>query len=205
MTSQYYELICESKKTFKAKNLILTPPLPQSLVLIENLSFEATQQPKLRTLRAIGYDRCITLILELAEPIEIGNDGIWKNCSEAVSGIYNQQEKGLESELPTLVVHASPELSLRLWDQENSQIEKSILAETLSCLDRRQIAFEVSKIHLHRWKYAEPKALYPEPYALLGQPQHECAVAGDAFQRASLGGAVASGEALALAMIKQGL
>jgi predicted NAD/FAD-dependent oxidoreductase len=200
-----YQIECKSGKRFHAQNLILTPPVPQSLSLLETILPRTSEREHLQALQEIIYDPCIALILELAQGITLGDNGIWKNCSPFISGIYNQPEKGLETKVNTLVVHASPELSRKVWNLESAEAEKVILAEATQCLSTQSIKLNVQKIHLHRWKYAEPQTVYPKPYAFLGSAGHECALAGDGFGRSSIGGALASGEAVALAMIQQGI
>ena len=200
-----YLLQTESGFVVRGKNIILTAPLPQSLALLKNLEFKDDQQEKIIELNKIKYDPCIAMILELSSGIHLGNSGIWKYCKDTIIGIYNQQEKGLATTIPTLVVHASPALSTSLWDQTTYEIEKSILAETLACLESNKISITIKKTHLHKWKYSEPQTLYPRPCVMLGYPHHECVLAGDAFKRSSIGGAFESGEAAALALMRQGL
>ena len=199
-----YELTCESGRNFFARHVLLTAPIPQSLDLLERSHFQFPDQEIYSDLRKVTYDSCLSVIFELKSALSLGNDGIWKNPSPALSGIYNQAEKGLVTASPTLVVHLGSALSRKHWDSGAETVTAMIHEELQACLKNRGISVRVRASHFHRWKYSEPVECYPKDFAFLGTPRHQCILAGDGFKHSSIEGALLSGIAASNALCATG-
>lgn len=200
-----YVLNTESGNRFTAKNIVLTAPIPQSLDLLNASDFKI-QNPEVESkLRAIQYEPCLALILELNTPIRFGPFGILKNPNSDFAGIYNQDQKGLNTPSPSLVIHASPALSQELWNEEPDHIKSILISKVEACLLKIGVSLEIGQIHLHRWKYSEPKMCYEKSYVFLKSPGQELALAGDGFGSSSIEGAFESGLSAARALLQQGI
>ncbi len=204
-TKKLYELKTESQNQYTARNVILTAPIPQSLELLDASHFKIQDSEIESKLRAVQYDPCIALILELTTEVELGNFGILKNPNNDFVGIYHQGEKGLCTATPTLVAHASPELSLLLWDEDPAHAKTILISKIKDYFLKKGIHLSISQTHFHRWKYSEPKACFEKDYVFLKSPHQELALAGDGFGKSSIEGAFESGLAAAQALLQQGI
>ena len=184
----------EQGEVFFAKELLLTAPLPQSIELLETCSDQVVELPEWVHLKKIEYDPCIALIVECEDGLKFTNrDGIWKNPSSLLSGIYDQKRKGLATSVNSVVVHASPDFSRVLWSKDEATIREKILEQLQQVLSAHGYTIQIIQSSVHRWRFSEPKICYPAPYASLSRKGAGLWFAGDAFLHSSVEGALESG------------
>jgi len=176
--------------SFKAAALVMTPPVPQSLVLLQ--AGQVPVQPAdLAVLEAIRYEPCLALLVVLDGPSQIPFPGAVQLESEVLSWIADNQQKGISPTAVALTLHASAQFSADHWNDSDETI-------TLLLLDaaREWFGSAVLFSELKRWRYARPLGMFSEAcLALGGDPP--LILAGDAFGGPRIEGAAISGMAAA--------
>lgn len=178
--------------TFTADALVLTAPVPQSLVLLETGGAEFPSEAR-ASLEAIRYDPCIAL---MAQPKEsrLPKPGGMHLSGDPITWIGDNRQKGISS-CEAVTLHAGAEFSRAQWDAEDPEIVSMLLAAAAGWITE-----PVSDVHIHRWRYARPTVLYPKPCLALTEPL-PLVFAGDAFGAPRVEGAALSGLAAAEAVL----
>jgi renalase len=186
------EILTDSGLSTLTNWVLLTAPVPQSLALLENsaLNLSAAQ---LQELRNVKYEPCLTVIATLPQQSGLVKPGILPMPAPGLAGIYDQGLKGVATGKPTLVVHATAERSLALWDLPAEKIMEQIWAEAIQYLGSLALPAPEATLSLHRWRYSQPC----NPFPALHFPLERIVLAGDGFGTASVSGAFASGESAA--------
>lgn len=195
VTAARYEegwlLETEAGERFTAAVLLLTPPVPQSLALVDTGALSAGVR---HTLERIDYDPCIALLVVLDGPSRVpAPGGLWPGGS-AISWIADNGQKGI-SRMPAVTVHASPEFSNDHFDDDEDEVARLLLAEADTWLGSDVVAYQV-----HRWRYSLPLHMHDRRYLFTTVPG-PVAFAGDAFAGPRVEGAALSGLAAADALI----
>lgn len=190
--SDVWRLTTEGGELFTGQSLILTPPLPQSLVLLATLANSASLLPR-KELAAIGYHRCLALSVELAGHSAISPPGQRIAPSPNVHFAADCSHKGLPQRGSTcgVILLANPQFSLAHFDAADAAIAASLLKEAAPLLAAPIVQWE-----LKRWRYSHPLSVYSRPFAGLDHPL-PAAIAGDAFGGPRIEGAFLSGRSAA--------
>lgn len=189
-TEKQWQIATESGLKFNADALILTPPVPQSLELVQSGNFvlpEALRQ----SLETIHYNPCFALMAVLDAPSAIPEPGAVQLRSEPIAWIADNHRKGISPEVYSVTIHAGPEFTHQHWDVDHAAIAQKLLHAASEWLRA-----PVKTWQLHRWRYSQPQLTYPEPCALVAQPA-PLIFAGDAFAEPRVEGAALSGLAAA--------
>jgi renalase len=195
-----FEIATEAGPCAHTDWVLLTAPVPQSLALLQKSFLEAPSL-KLNQLQSVRYDPCLTVIATLSRESGLPKPGILRKPTPKLAGIFDQGSKGVATAKPTLVVHASAELSVALWNLPDAEIAEQIWVEAARHLGALFLPIPEAKLTLHRWKYCQPSNPLAELHFSLGR----IIFAGDAFGQCSVNGAFASGEAAAEFIAQQGL
>ena len=187
--------------TLRVAATILSAPVPQSLDLMAagGMMPNAIDPDALRTLRAIDYDPCFTLMLVLDRPSLVPSPGGIQFEAEGpangpIAWLADNQQKGISS-LPVLTVHATAAFSREHFDRPADEVSELLLEAAAPWIDGPPATTVVER-SLHRWKFAQPKAAIAEPLvAASTHPPIVCC--GDAFGGAKVEGAASSGLAAA--------
>jgi predicted NAD/FAD-dependent oxidoreductase len=172
-------------RSMTAKAVILTPPVPQSLALLDAGGFPLA--PALRQrLSAIEYDRCLAVMAVLEGPSRIPPSGGLLLDSGPIASITDNQSKGISLE-PSVTLQATPEFSLAHWDHDRMETGRLLLAAAAECLGAGIRTYQV-----HGWRYSRPRVTDPEP-CLLASSVPPLVLAGDAFGQGGVEGAAFSG------------
>jgi renalase len=173
--------------------LLLTAPVPQSLVLVGSGGF-ALSSEACGKLENISYAPCLALMALLDGPTGVSEPGGMQIKGEPLDWIGDNQRKGI-SEAPGITVHAGPE-----WSREHFEAgEAEITASLLSFAGERlgtDLAPKVVQTSITRWRYSWVTQPYPEPW-LVASEDPPFLFAGDAFGGAKVEGAALSGLAAA--------
>jgi renalase len=190
----HWKIVADSKidspEIFLARDVVLTAPVPQTIELLDSQG-----PPELHTLH---YSRCLAVIAMAPADEPFRGKSILEFTdpeSSRLTGIYDQRAKGLLSARSTVVVHASPNLSQELWEEPPAEAAKKIWA--YAKIDSPV----VETLDLHRWKFAQAKNHFPEPYVLTSVGRGRIGICGDAFIPGGIEGAFASATALARRMV----
>ena len=175
-----------SGEVYRGAGLIMTPPVPQSLALLEagdvKLPVAAT-----RNLQSITYHPCIALMVLLENPSRIPGPGGVRVRQGAVRWIADNQQKGISPEASAVTIHASPAFSKLAWDMDDEEVLQRILAEVSPW-----VTGPIRTYQVHRWRYAQPVEKRPVPMVTYPGPP-PLIFAGDAFGGGRVEGAALTG------------
>lgn len=175
------------EEALRARALVLTPPVPQSLELLDAspIGLPASQRASLEPMR---YERCIAVMLWLSQPLSLPNNALYASTS-VLSWLGDNSSKGL-SEVPALTLHGAPVWSAANWEASDEEV-----VAQLSQAARAFWSGEIVASSVARWKYSKP--IEPRNDGCQICPEMRLAFAGDAFGGAKVEGAWISGRAAA--------
>lgn len=164
----------ETGQSFQADSLMLTPPVPQSLSLLETSNLALPSLIKSR-LEGVTYYPCLTL-LALLEGLSLIPEPGWLTPKDSpVAAIACNQKKGISPQGCAVTIHSTPEFSEAYWDRDQAVIAKTLLDVASNWLGSTVLDYQV-----HRWRYSHPKTVYGEAFLALENPGL-LVLAGDAF------------------------
>ena len=192
-----------------ARGGILSPPVPQTLDLLaagglgavaDGAAAAAATEPgsaadpaAIAELRRVGYDPCFALMLVLDRPSRVPPPGgIQFDPADGgpIAWLADNQQKGI-SPVPALTIHADGAFSRRHFDDPPEEVAALLIDRARSWIDGDPATAVVEK-SLHRWKFALPTTIIPEPLVAVSHaPPIACC--GDAFAGPRVEGAASSG------------
>ncbi len=180
---------------WRARSVVATPPVPQTLALLE--AGATTLDAGVATrLRAVEYFPTLALLVTLAGPPAVpAPGGVQQDESEPFTFIGDNRAKGISAS-DAVTFHANHHYSRRRYDDDDSEVRDELLARARPWLG----GAEVVEAQLKRWRYAGPVEPVPDQVVVdevLGGP---IAFAGDAFGGPKVEGAFESGLAAAAAL-----
>ena len=182
-------------RTFTAGAVVLTPPVPQSLALLD--AGGIVLPVKMRTrLAAIEYERCLAVMAVLDGPSRIPPPGGLAPAEGPIAWIADNQLKGISAE-PAVTIHANHVFSLEHWDRDRQESGRVLLDAAAEWLGAR-----IKTFHVHGWRYSKPMRVDDEPCVLVSQSP-PLVLAGDAFAGPRVEGAALSGWAAAAAILAE--
>jgi len=184
----------ESGESADADAVILTPPVPQSLALLEAGGI-AMDGDANAALDAIEYAPCFAMLARLREtPRMPGPGGMHPRKGGPIAWIADNERKGIASG-PCLTVHASSEFSQKHFDTGPEEVKAMLIEATTTAL-----ACDIIEADIHRWRYALPLTTAEEPCLTLSG-EAPIVFAGDGFGGPRVEGAYLSGLAAAESLL----
>ncbi|MGD1919010.1 MAG: NAD(P)/FAD-dependent oxidoreductase [Pleurocapsa sp.] len=178
-----------SGKKFQGDFLVMTPPVPQSLKLLDDSNIALP--PDIRqSLEQVDYHSCIAVLALLDRPSSIPQPGGIGIADENLVWLADNYQKGISPNGHAITLHATPSFSEKNWDNTDADIAQKLFAAASTWLDSSIIEYQV-----HRWRYSLPKTLYGQ--SCLTLPELSLTFGGDAFVAPKIEGAVLSGIAIA--------
>ena len=189
-----WQLMMESGEVFSCQELVLTPPLPQVVNLLEgsNLLNQITGSEKLAS---VDYEKGLSLMLVLEKNSQIPMPGCLKLENELASWIADNSVKDGFSDEYCITVHANPEYADTSWKEENSVVADAMIQSIQPLLGSKVIDW-----HIHRWLYAFVKN--PLKSEFYREANMRLTIAGDAFISSRVESAALSGISAAEVLIK---
>ncbi len=175
----------ENKQHYQADVLVMTPPVPQSLDLLDASLIVLPLDIRF-SLEKIVYHRCIAILVLLEKPSNIPAPGGILVEDNSLVWLADNYQKGISPEGYAVTLHATPNFSDYYWDSDDAEIAYKLLTSAADYLDSPVIKYQV-----HRWRYSLPKTFYHEPCLALSE--FPLIMAGDAFVAPNIEGAVLSG------------
>ncbi len=168
--------IDEGGSVYRARALLLTPPVPQSLTLLNESHIELDPDQR-SALEAIQYGPCLCGLFRVEGEVNLPEPGALQTPAADISWIADNQRKGISPNAKIITVHAGVNYSKKHWDLPDE--------EALAHLrDELETHFApgttIAEAQLKRWRYAVPLATYPDP-SLLAKSLPPLVFAGDAF------------------------
>jgi renalase len=184
-----WQVYTENQQQFEGDILVMTPPVPQSLALLDNSQIALPRD--IRTfLEEINYYSCIAVLGLLEQPSKIPAPGGLTLETEPLIWLASNHQKGISPNGYAVTLHATPSFSQTHWEYSDRDLAQELFASASKWLDSPVIKYQV-----HRWRYSLPATFYSQPYLALSELP--LVMAGDAFVAPKLEGAVLSGIAAA--------
>lgn len=181
-----WQIELESGESIVSDALVLTPPVEQSLALLDA---GATVLPGAAStaLERISYDPCFAVLAVLDAPARLPEPGALQLQSEPIAWIGDNHRKGISPDAFTVTIHAGPEFTREHWDAEHEIIARKLLHAA-----KEWLRAPIKRWDVHRWRYSQPRVLHPEACLVVhdGAP---LVFAGDAFGSPRVEGAAMSG------------
>ncbi len=182
-------------RTFTAGAVVLTPPVPQSLAMLDAGGIILAPEMRAR-LEAVEYERCLAVMAVLNGPSRIPPPGGLTPADGPIAWIADNQSKGV-STVPAVTIHATHAFSLEHWDRDRQESGRALLDAAAPWLGAGVKTFQV-----HGWRYSKPMRVDDEP-CLLVDKSPPLVLAGDAFAGPRVEGAAVSGWAAAAAILAE--
>jgi renalase len=182
----------ETGETFRAGAALLTPPVPQSLAILEAGGSALPPKEKAR-LESVEYERCLAVLGVLDGPARIPPPGGLAPAEGPIAWIADNQKKGV-SAAPAVTIHATAAFSLEHWDRDRKDCGRELLHAAEVCLGSA-----VTEYQVHGWRYSKPVRVEESPCLILSESP-PLVLAGDAFAGPRVEGAALSGWAAADAL-----
>ena len=174
----------------RAGALILTPPMPQTLALLD-AGQTSTGKFMRAHLESITFAPCLALLVLLEGPSQVPAPGGLQLMSEPVFWIGDNTQKGISPGASALTIHGGPEFSAANWAAKDEEVAEQLLHAAEPWLGTAVLEWQVK-----RWRYSLPLTPVAERFSLLPGPA-PLLFAGDAFGGPRVEGAVLSGLAAA--------
>lgn len=186
----------ESGSTQRAKALLLTPPVPQSLALIDDGDIQLNAGDR-AALDAIDYDPSLTGMFVLDRQIRLPSPGAIQRPHANIYWIADNFRKGISPKV-ILTAQAGAIYSRQLWDRSDDEVLAALKVDLLPVLGDAKI----TEAQLKRWRYAQPMSLYQERCLVAADTAAPLVFAGDAFGGMRIEGASLSGLAAGQALLQ---
>ncbi|MDQ7027050.1 MAG: FAD-dependent oxidoreductase [Anaerolineae bacterium] len=185
--SNIWHVITHDGASFDSKVLILTPPVPQALNLLNNVPMSDVN---LAELRRIEYGPCLCGLFVVDGDVNLPEPGARQNFDDAIYWIADNKAKGI-SEERIITMHVEARYS-RVHYLDPDETTLSYLAKELQEYLGEGATIQASQ--LKKWRYSLPITTYPRD--ILQAAGLPLIFAGDAFGgRGRVEGAFMSGYA----------
>jgi renalase len=185
-----WRVVTAGGESYQAANLILTPPVPLSLDLLDAGGLVLPGEAR-SALERISYEPCIALLVQAAGAGHVPEPGGMWPVGGPLSWIADNHKKGISIAEGAITIHAAPEFSEEYWDAPDEAVAGALLEAAGDW-----IGSGAQVVGLYRWRYSKPLWIHPEPCLALSRPG-PLLFAGDAFAGPRLEGAALSGLAAA--------
>ncbi|MEM1368554.1 MAG: NAD(P)-binding protein [Cyanobacteria bacterium P01_H01_bin.15] len=184
----------EDGRLFSAQALVLTPPVPQTLELVQNSNIEL-ESTQLSALTDVQYEPCITVLALLAIPNALPESG-WLSFEDhpCLKHLVCNQKKGVSPDAIAVTIYARADFSQAHLKDDLNEVANTLLIAAEPYLRSQIVDFQV-----HRWRYAQTHKPCPYPYLEIPAPA-TLIIGGDGFGDpaiSSLARAALSGLAIA--------
>lgn len=185
--------------SYEADWLILTPPVPQSLALLQESKIDLDYDEEVE-LKRIRYLQCLTVMAVLEGPPNIASPGAMDLNHDILRWIGDNAAKGVSPIPGSVTLHSSPRFAKAFWDKPESERIQVMLEAA-----KPFIKTDVREAITHRWGLSDPVRIYKEkkpfrtPYFL--DDHLHLGMAGDGFNGPRIEAAAVSGIELANAIV----
>ncbi|MBC8098306.1 MAG: FAD-dependent oxidoreductase [Armatimonadetes bacterium] len=190
-----YEVLDEGGQQYLAKALMMTPPAPQALALLDAGDVRLNAEDR-TALEQIRYQPCLTGLFRLAGDVQLPTPGAIQRRDAPISWIANNKQKGISPDETIITVQADGDTSAQWWDDPDERSLNALRTDLLPWLPEGAVIVEQQ---LKRWRYSAPVVLHPARY-LRAADLPPLVFAGDGFMHPRVEGAALSGLAAAAAL-----
>ncbi len=186
----------EDGRTLTTGAVVMTPPMPQSLDILQrgNLSLPGDM---ISRLAKITYEPCLALMALYETSQSMLPSSFVKIDHSPVALVVDNFAKGVSPEAGAITFYATREFSERNWDAPDHEIAAQVLEAARACLSKTPVFSTV-----HRWRYSRAVLSHSEKYELAEEPGL-LAFCGDGFSGTDIEGAALSGIGAAEAILSK--
>ncbi len=181
----------EDGSEYQAEAVILTPPVPQSLALLDGGAVQVSSADR-RALERVAYAPCLCALFWLEGAVNLPEPGAIQRPGTDISWVADNQAKGISPEATLITVHAGPDYSRAHYDAPDEELLATLQAGLQPFTSGR---VKVHDAQIKRWRYALPTVLHPDRY-LQATDLPSLLFGGDGFGHARMEGAALSGLAM---------
>lgn len=187
-----WQAAAENGQIYQSRALLLTPPVPQSLALLDAGQVPLAQADR-AALEKISYAPCLSGLFWFEGEVSLPAPGAVQQPDQAISWIADNRQKGISPEAAIITAHANPLMSQLWYEAPEGELVGLFMGALRPYLSPNSA---IISRHIHRWRYALPLVTHPQP-TLLAKGLPPLAFAGDAFDGPRVEGAALSGLAAA--------
>ena len=185
----------EETRHYEGDFLVLTPPVPQSLALVEesniDLNFDDEDE-----LARISYTKCITVMAQLDGPAGLPNPGAMDLNLDALRWLGDNSAKKISKVPGALTINSSARFAEAYWDSPD-EVRIPLMVKAAKPFIRAEVVSATA----HRWGFSEPKRVFFEKQPFrkdyLLDPDLHFGMCGDGFNGGRVEAAALSGMHLA--------
>lgn len=175
-------------EVYTGRALIMTPPVPQSLTLLDASTIQLAENDRAE-LDKIQYGPCLCGIHEIDGEVDLPEPGAVQNFKNEIYWIADNHAKGI-SEPVIVTTHADVKFSRQHYDVSDDVIRPQLEAALQPYLKH---GASITNTQVKRWRYSIPHITYPKEH-LMADNLPNLVFAGDAFGgRGRVEGAFMSG------------
>ena len=188
-----WHLLTDRENSYEGDALILTPPVPQIISLIQSGNLQDDRRFE-EEMEYINYDSCLALLALVDQPSPFSEPGALKLSGEPITWIADNQIKGISSSGPAVTIHAGPEFSRKYWEMDDKTITQNLMYIASDWIKTKFKTYQIKK-----WRYSQARVIHEKRTVFFEHPL-PLALAGDAFGGLRIEGAALSGLAAAEAI-----
>jgi predicted NAD/FAD-dependent oxidoreductase len=181
-----WRVTTEVGEDFRTDVLLLTPPAPQSSVLLTACA-QRLAPGFISTLNEVVYDPCFALLVTVEGARRIPAPGYVRLTHGPVEWIGDNTQKGVSTGAAALTIHARADYSRMYFEASEADVTRPLLEAAAPWIGER-----VAECQLHRWRYGRPVP-GERPLYLFSPYPAPLVIAGDAFGGPRVEGAFLSG------------
>ena len=186
-------VMAANRAVARSSALILTPPVPQMLNLLQISEMQSSTEA-IDRLRAVSYNPSLAVMATLDEPSGLPK-GHLAEPTQHVAWIADNQHKGT-SQLPAVTIHSTADYAAAHLKTDVREWTKHLADQVAPILGARIIGAVG-----HRWMYAEPRITF-DSGAIAFDSALPIVLAGEVFAGAKVEGAFLSGLAASRAALE---
>lgn len=176
----------ESDKEYRGQTLVMTPPVPQSLSLLETVDYKFPSD-EISKLKQLYYHPCFALLVVLNGASRIPEAGGIVGNDETIRWMADNHKKGISPAGTGVTIHATASFT-----KDNFECAPESVAEKLLHAASNWLGASVVSWQLHRWRYSQPANPMNDACFQLTAPA-PLILAGDIFTRGRVESAALSG------------
>lgn len=180
-------------EAFSARSVVLTPPVPQSLAMLDAGGVALAPDARAR-LEKIAYERCLAVLAVLSGPSRLTPPGGLAPTDGPVAWIADNQVKGISAE-PSVTIHATHAFSLEHWEDDRQESGRRLLGAAAPWLGTGIRSFQV-----HGRRYGRAIEADGQPCLVVSRDP-PLVLAGDGFAGPRVEAAALAGWAAAEAIL----
>ncbi len=187
-----WQLTDEQGNVYRAKTLVITSPVPQTLALLDAGETKLTDADR-KALERIEYDPCLCGLFWIEGEVNLPEPGAVQRQDETFQWIADNQRKGISPDAKLITLHADPDFSARLYEEPDDVVLPPMREQMEALLGE---GASIREAQVKRWRYSQPRVLHDASYLLAESSLGELPplyFGGDAFDGARVEGAVLSG------------